>query len=202
MTSGSATNSFGTATAFVTLGLLLTVPPTACQAGASALVKSPVRVSTSLPAGEKRTGSTSSVAETVFAAPIEPLGYDFGDINERQTSAAEKVVGELRRWAGLSADWDGEGAMAPNGSSISAASKFVQSLPDDVGVAEPMLHASGLAGLFWHDENLYADLEFLGDGRIAYFVQNNDDRHKGVVRFDEQLVPPVLHTLLAAQRDA
>lgn len=191
MTSGSATNSSSTATAVVALGLLLIVPPTACQAGASALVKTPVRVSTSLPLSEKRAGSTSSVAETVFAAPTE-----------RQTSAAEKVVGELRRWAGLSVDWDGEGAMAPNGSSIGAASKFIQSLPDDVGVAEPMLHANGLAGLFWHDENLYADLEFLGDGRIAYFVKNNDDRHKGVVRFDEQMVPQVLHTLLAAQRDA
>ena len=39
-------------------------------------------------------------------------------------------------------------------------------------------------------------LEFLGDGRIAYFIKNNGDKHKGVVAFDSQKIPVVFPAII------
>ena len=50
-------------------------------------------------------------------------------------------------------------------------------------------------GLFWDLPELYADLEFYGDGRdgagrITYFIRRpQSDQHRGVVRFDGRTVP-------------
>ncbi len=52
-----------------------------------------------------------------------------------------------------------------------------------------MLLSSGHTALFWNEDNLYADIEFLGDGRIAYFIKKNGDKHKGVLEFKSQKMP-------------
>lgn len=116
----------------------------------------------------------------------------------RETSEYERVVGELRSWRMLGANWDGEGAAAPNDRSIREAVGFVGLLATGVRLPEPMLHASGNAGLFWKNESDYADLEFLGDGQLAYYVERDQGKHKGVVKFDQRKVPPVLEALLSA----
>ena len=60
-----------------------------------------------------------------------------------------------------------------------------------------MLLGSGHAGLFWKTDSLYADLEFLGDGRIAYFIEHEGvGKHKGVVKFDSEKMPAVFPALL------
>ena len=69
-------------------------------------------------------------------------------------------------------------------------------LLSDGSVVEPMLHASGHAGLYFRTATLYADIEFLGNGRAAYFVECSGDKHKGVVNFDSKQMPPVFSTLL------
>jgi hypothetical protein len=59
-----------------------------------------------------------------------------------------------------------------------------------------MLHVNGHAGLFWRDDALYADLEFLGSGRVAYFIEKNGDKHKGVVNFVAKEMPNLFKALL------
>jgi hypothetical protein len=113
----------------------------------------------------------------------------------RQTTPAEHVIGELRRWALLAPNWDGEGASAPSVESIREASAFAGLLSDG-SVVEPMLHASGRAGLYFRTATLYADIEFLGDGRAAYYVEHAGDKHKGVVNFDSKQMPAVFSALL------
>lgn len=127
------------------------------------------------------------VAESSVVATLE----------SRVTTPAEHAIGEFRRWKELNSDWDGEGASAPNRTSLHEASAFACLLADDRPV-EPMLHASGRAGLYFRTATLYADLEFLGDGRTAYYVERNGGKHKGVVNFDsqEQKMPAVFETLL------
>ena len=115
----------------------------------------------------------------------------------RDTTPREHAIGELRRWEQLPADWDGEGAAAPNLASLREASKFACLRPADADV-EPMLHASGRAGLYFRTPTLYADIEFFGDGRVAYFIERSGDRHKGVINFDSTTMPAVLATLLQA----
>lgn len=144
--------------------------------------------------GEDR--ELSAVPQKTSIADIRDL-TKFGE-TERQTTSRERVAGELRSWGLLTADWDGEGAAMPNVRSLKEAVSFIGLLDEDSVLPEPMLHASGHAGLFWKDGNLYADIEFLGDGRVAYYIERHGDKHKGVLKFDSQKMPAVFPALLGA----
>lgn len=114
----------------------------------------------------------------------------------RPTSAQEEAIGELRGWALLDANWDGEGAIRPNVASLREAEAFVRLLESE-NLPEPMLLANGRGGLYWNDNGIYADLEFTGDGNVTYFVEHGGfGRHKGVVKFDGEKLPRVLLALL------
>lgn len=117
------------------------------------------------------------------------------DVLSRETTLKEHTIGELRRWYSLASGWDGDRAQAPIAASLQDAINFVRLLKDSVA-AEPMLHATGRAGLFWRETDLYADLEFLGGRRIAYFIERSGDKHKGVVNFDAMEMPAVLEAVL------
>lgn len=115
---------------------------------------------------------------------------------ERLTTQQEKLIGEIRSWGLLGADWDGEGSLAPSEQSIKEAVSFSRLL-SDVSLPEPMLLASGHVALYKNESDIYADIEFLGDGRIAYFIKCNGDKHKGVLTFDSQKMPAVFPALLS-----
>lgn len=124
---------------------------------------------------------------------------EFFDLTSRETTAQETLIGTLRKWALLGQDWDGEGAAKPISSSIREAVAFVRLLADSkIEEPEPMLTASGHAALFWNTNELYADIEFLGNQKIAYFIKRNSDKHKGVVAFDSENLPIVFQALFSA----
>lgn len=114
---------------------------------------------------------------------------------DRETTAKEALIGEFRRWRLLQSNWDGEGAEAPSQSSLKYAEAFTRFLPE-ASLPEAMLHATGRAGLFWNIPGLYADVEFLDDSRIAYYIERAGDKHKGVVNYNANEMPPVLVALL------
>ncbi|MBI5116475.1 hypothetical protein HZA56_08385 [Candidatus Poribacteria bacterium] len=134
--------------------------------------------------------------QTTSITPISNLIQS--DEPDRPTTLSEKITGELRSWSLLSANWDGEGAVTPDARSLKEAVSFVRLLGEGDTLPEPMLHASGHAGLFWKDDNLYADIKFLGDGRVAYYIERQGDKHKGVLKFNSQKMPAVFPTLLRA----
>ncbi len=140
-------------------------------------------------------GSVTSAQTTSVAAIRQATQLDEPD---RPTTSREKLIGELRRWGLLNENWDGEGAALPVASSLKEAVSFVRLLGEGDMLPEPMLHASGHAGLFWKEGNLYADIKFLGDGRVAYYIERQGDKHKGVLKFDSQKMPAVFPTLLRA----
>jgi hypothetical protein len=113
----------------------------------------------------------------------------------RATTSQEHIIGEFRRWRLFDANWDGEGASGPDIDSMGDAIRFTRLLSEDV-LAEPMIFANGRAGLYWRNADLYADLEFFGDGRIAYYVEQNGDKHKGVVKFDARELPSLFEAIL------
>jgi hypothetical protein len=118
---------------------------------------------------------------------------------ERLTTQHEKLIGEIRSWSLLENNWDGEGAVAPSVLSVKEAVSFTRMLNDDAAsLLEPMLLASGHVSLYKNDTNFYADIEFLGDGHIAYFIKRNGDKHKGVLNFDSKKMPPVFQAILTA----
>lgn len=116
----------------------------------------------------------------------------------RETNEQERTIAMLRGWKKYPANWDHEMAKAPNPISLQSAISFISSLSNEFMMPEPMLHDTGRAGLFWGEDQLYADLEFLENGSIAYYIERGKDRHKGVVEFDKRNIPPVLKPLLTA----
>lgn len=146
----------------------------------------PTSSATSILANEERYSDSAYVYATESTVQLERL-----------TTQHEKLIGEIRGWSLLVADWDGEGAAAPSAQSIKNAVAFVRLL-SDVTLPEPMLLASGHIALYKNENDLYADIEFFGDGRIAYFIKRNGDKHKGVLIFDPQKMPAVFPALLSA----
>lgn len=135
----------------------------------------------------------ANTSRTTSIAAIRNVA-DYAEAH-RPTTLREKLVGELRRWGVLAANWDGEGATVPATGSLKEAVSFVRLLGETAALPEPILHGSGHAGLFWKEDRLYVDIEFLGDGRIAYYIERQGDKHKGVVKFDSQRMPALFPTL-------
>lgn len=139
--------------------------------------------------------SRSSIAGVNSQATTIVANDDNYESVVRQTTPNEKLIGEIRGWNLLDANWDGEGAAAPSAQSIKEAVSFVRLL-EDIALPDPMLLASGHTALYWNEGDLYADIEFLGDDRIAYFIKSHGDKHKGVLAFNSQKMPAVFPTLL------
>lgn len=130
-----------------------------------------------------------------WASPTN--GQLVADEVSRETTAQERLIGEIRRYALKEANWDAEGALPPLLSSLKEAADFVRLFNTTAQLPEPMLFGTGHAGLFWHTDDLYADLKFLGDGRVAYFIEHRDEgKHKGISNFDSQRMPAVFQALL------
>jgi len=129
----------------------------------------------------------------VFLYVEEPL-VDTAAV--RETTEQEHLIATIRRFEEAGANWDGEGALAPDVKSVRAAGDFVCQLPAGAEMPEPLLHATGRAGLSWSSEGYYGELEFLQDGVIAYYVSRAKDKHKGVITLVERSIPPALEALL------
>lgn len=143
----------------------------------------------------KSSGLSSSIAQNSFNEL--PVDVNFVNIVERETTDIEKIVGELRRFSALKDNWDHDGALAPIQSSLRQAISFVRLWEGEDIPLEPTVNANGRAGLCMNDEHGYADLEFIGDKRVAYYIERNEDKHKGVIYFDEKKLPNLFKDLLA-----
>jgi hypothetical protein len=184
----TTTFSLGTAATAANFAFALSMPlPTA------PLVIEPLEE----PASVARVASSRSpLLHSQF--PLTTVSVNDSNISfpTRATSPQENIIGELRQWNLLDNNWDGEEAAKPKAQSIAEAVSFVRLLDDNTTLPEPMLLSSGNAALYWNETNLYADIEFLGDNRIAYFIKSNSDKHKGILTFDSKKMPIVLQALI------
>lgn len=181
-------STVGTAAAakiFVALSVLH-APTVSAIPGAYEVQASPAqKVTTKTCISSQKAGAITIASDEIIAT------------SNRETTSLEKLIGEIRNWTLFDANWDGEGSTKPSEASIREAVSFARLISAHVLEPEPMLLASGHSALFWHDGDLYADLEFLGDSRVAYFIKKNNDKHKGVVAFDSESMPAVFQTLLS-----
>lgn len=194
MASTQIIGTAGAAAAVLAFGINL-YPPTMSAVGGQATVRLVNRTATTLPNSTRKRDGESSVSNLNLGTATNEAFFHT-ESSERETSSSERVVGEIRRWNVLPANWDGEGAIVPLSSSLKEAESFVRLLDHKMLAPEPMLNANGRAGLFWKNSSLYADLEFLGDGRMAYYIEQNGDKHKGVLNFNSKIMPPVFEALL------
>ncbi|MGH8580746.1 MAG: hypothetical protein ACREVK_11740 [Gammaproteobacteria bacterium] len=105
-----------------------------------------------------KTTSRSPILATDARVTTIIANHDKYEESARSTTFHEKLIGEIRRWSLLSADWDGEGAATPSTPSMKEAVSFIRLLGDDITLPEPMLLGSGHAALYWNEGSLYADL--------------------------------------------
>lgn len=209
MNSNSGTRSLSGSTAaaatiFVT-GLLSVAPTISSAHGLSASPRVPAIVGTAVGGsrdGRSRANATANTAAYVSIESIYPSNTISAETEQlvRPTSQVELIVGVLRSWGGHAKNWDHEGAEKPIAASLHNAESLVFAL-GQIGSTvldhfEPVLHPSGHAGLFWQDSDRYVDLEFLGNGKMAYFIEKGLDRHKGSVVYDSQNTPGILKELL------
>jgi len=138
-------------------------------------------------------GSAPGTTSTLIGQTIVCLRGEEEGTPSRKTTSAEELIADLRAYRFLSANWDGEGGAKPIGASIEAAVSFAYSLVDGVPAPEPMLHASGNAGLFWNSRELYADIEFSGHGRLSYYIEvPGRESHRGGVSYERGALPSFL----------
>ncbi len=117
---------------------------------------------------------------------------------DRTTTPQEIVIGELRSYKLMGDNWDGEGAKAPNPASLETAVSFMNGLSDSLPSPEPMLHATGSAGLFWDTEKIYADIEFPQEGFLTYYIEQKGrkGKHRGGMPYVSGKIPEVISNLL------
>lgn len=145
---------------------------------------------------EKITSVALPSVATLFAVSSVADQTFYTEDIARSTTDMEKVIGELREWAFLKNNWDGEDGKAPSVDSIKEAVAFIRLMNRNAEMPDPNLLASGHVSLFWNSQNFYAEIEFLGDNRVAYFIKNNEDKHKGIISFGSEKMPSVFTTLV------
>ncbi|MFM6036207.1 MAG: hypothetical protein ACKPEO_14875 [Sphaerospermopsis kisseleviana] len=85
-----------------------------------------------------------------------------------------KIVNEIRNYLSLPDDWDGYQGIAPQSKTIAETISFVKILPDSISLPKPMVSGTGIVGLFWEKDNIYAEVCFEGDGTFWYYGTDSD----------------------------
>lgn len=119
-------------------------------------------------------------------------------IGTRITSDHERSIAAIRSWGALDANWDGEGASAPSENAIRVAADFICNLDRKKMAPVEMLHANGRIGLLWDEEDLelYGEIEFISEQRIAYFFQNSEGKHKGELIYSGGRISEIFQALI------
>lgn len=92
--------------------------------------------------------------------------YDVSDDPVARRDLLEKI----RAFSSYEENWDGYGGKAASSEAVRDVSAFVRQLSMDVPQPDPQLSGDGEISLIWDLENLFIDVGFYGDGRMAYYV--------------------------------
>ncbi len=107
-----------------------------------------------------------------------------------EKTKADASVSQLLKFACLPNDWDGYGAAKPNHGSLNAARSFIRSLAPESIVPQPALHADGNVILFYRNDDVYVELEFVGNN-VDFFARQEDKEWASEFQIGTPL-PPAL----------
>jgi hypothetical protein len=108
---------------------------------------------------------------------------------EQPKTQADHTIAQLIRFQNLGDDWDGSGAARPLSPSIKDARRFIRSLAPESAIPRATLHADGHAVLLLRGANVYAELEFLGQGRIGFYARRDGQEWGDEFSFDGGALP-------------
>jgi hypothetical protein len=114
---------------------------------------------------------------------------------ESQLTQADLMIAQLLRMEQLDANWDGSEAAKPLEFSLKDACAFIRALAPESVIPRPALHADGHAILFLRGQNVYAELEFLGNKRIGYYARRGGQEWSDETDFDGRTLPEGLSQL-------
>ncbi|CBJ36684.1 exported protein of unknown function [Ralstonia solanacearum CMR15] len=107
------------------------------------------------------TDGDSSVTE------ITPL-----EVQRPALDRTEVIRAELHSYGGYDANWDSDGAIAPQRAHIDSAVALLGKIPSGYPLPKPMLSASGEVGLYWDHPALFADIAFEDNGAFSLFTRD------------------------------
>ena len=102
-------------------------------------------------------------------APTEPVQCL---ARRQEPSAEDKLHGRLLSYLELTDDWDGYGAAPPSIDAVLGAVDFLVMRPRDVPLPFPQVASDGEVGLYWHTEEVHAEVGFYGDGELSYYARH------------------------------
>lgn len=105
---------------------------------------------------------------------------------------------EIKHYSTFQDGWDEPGSKAPSSIAISRISKVLLHLPSGILHTKTMLSSNGNVGLYWHQPNIHADLEFEIDGSASFFSRKNSDEFFKDELTDTELTTDWLHSRLNA----
>ena len=108
---------------------------------------------------------------------------------EMAKTPADVAVAQLIRFEQFEADWDGAGAARPIAATLKDARAFIRALTPESVVPRATLHADGHAILFVRETDVYGEIEFLGNGKIGFYVRRGNDQWSDEITFDNKLLP-------------
>lgn len=106
-----------------------------------------------------------------------PIGKDPDPGKAKNTSdisysARAKLKGQLKDYSTYQDNWDDEGAREPYKNAILDALAFIDCLPSEILIPEPMLEHDGSISFLWSSDNADAVARFRGNEKFAWFVDN------------------------------
>lgn len=98
-----------------------------------------------------------------------PIDSENGDSLQSYVAEQSSIISELYDFGKLELDWDNDGAFPPLHNAITDAAAFIQTLPSNVYLPEPLPYADGSIGLLWDTPEIYLAIVFRGTGTISYY---------------------------------
>ena len=121
---------------------------------------------------------------------------------QRRGEKLNKLLRQLGGYPNLGFGWDGYCGVTPSRESVRDTIIFIFKalswpLPEkalSLPLPEAMIGSDGIAGLFWESGDLYASIDFPGDGTYCYITEGADPQDDEGVPIGE-IAPGLLSTL-------
>ena len=103
------------------------------------------------------------------------------------------LIRQLNSYLSLPDDWDGYDGVAPKKQTINDATRLLGLLPKHISIPKPTLGNSGIVGIYWEKDNLYAEICFEGDETFWYYAEDGSKEiGEDEVSLDTDILPDEL----------
>jgi hypothetical protein len=144
----------------------------------------------------------ATVSKNVLLSPnneMDPVPISFLPRTDKGESTT--ALARLRTFATWRDNWDGEGASAPDGKALDAASLILGLLSSDLGkVPKVMLNGDGEPMFVLIDKHFEIAVTVKSKTEISFYVAHGNDEDGGLVDFNGRQLPTLLRAAIRGFR--